>query len=104
MTDVKSNLRDAWDRLKMASYATSELVKYEYGRKMKKYDRKGEGGIKTIVGIVVGLFVVATIIPTALTTLANATLTGVDPAVTTVLKVLLPILAVIGIAMIFLRR
>ena len=104
MTNVNSNLRDAWDRLHMSAAVTAELMKYEYGRKMKKYDRKGEGMTSKIVGIVIGLFVVATIMPVALVTLGNATLTGVDPAVATVLKVLLPILAVIAVTMIFLRR
>lgn len=67
-------------------------------------NRGGEGMTSRIVAIAIGLFVVATIIPVALTTLANATLTGVDPAVQTIITVLLPILAVVGVAMMFLRK
>ena len=56
------------------------------------------------IGIGVGLLVIATIIPLALQTLATANLTDVDPAVATVLTVLLPILAVIGLALYFIPR
>jgi hypothetical protein len=57
-----------------------------------------------IIEIAVGLLLVATLIPVALTTLAGSTLTGVDPVVVTVLTVLLPILAIIGIALYFIPK
>jgi hypothetical protein len=56
-----------------------------------------------VIGVAVGLIVAASLVPMALVMLANATLTGVDPAVSTILTVLLPILAVVGIAMWFFR-
>ena len=59
--------------------------------------------VDRIVGIAVGLIVVASIVPVALVTLANATFYTVDPAVVTIVTVLLPILAVISIAIYFLR-
>lgn len=59
--------------------------------------------VEKIVGIAVGLFVAASIVPAALVSLANATLTGVDPAVITIVTILLPILAVVSIALWFLR-
>ena len=60
--------------------------------------------LQKIIEIGVGLLLVAVLIPVALTTLAGAVLTGVDPVVVTVLEVLLPILAIIGIAMYFIPR
>lgn len=101
---IVSSMRECFGSAKMAAHDTVELMKFDYSQKKKKFDRSGEGKVGTIVGIVIGLFVVATIVPTALSTLANATLTGVDPAVKTILTVLLPILAVIGIAMLFLKH
>jgi len=67
-------------------------------------DRNAESVVGRIVGIAIGIFVVATIIPVALTELAGANLTGVDPAVTTILTILLPILAVVAIALMFLYK
>ncbi len=60
--------------------------------------------VDKIIGIGVGLLVTASIIPLALTTLASSNLTDVDPVVTTILTVLLPILAIIGLALYFLPR
>jgi hypothetical protein len=57
-----------------------------------------------VVAVSVGLFVAAIILPTALTTMAGANLTDVDPAVVTILQVLLPVLAVIAVAMYFLKN
>lgn len=62
-----------------------------------------EGNTGKIVGIAIGLFVASVIVPSALVSMANATLTGVDASVVTIFQVLLPILAVIAIAMMFLR-
>lgn len=68
-------------------------------------DISAEGGLTgKIVGIAIGLFVVAIIMPSALTTIAGANLTGVDPAIETVFVLLLPIIAVIGIVLMFLRN
>jgi len=57
-----------------------------------------------VIGIAVALLLVAVLVPVALTTLAGANVTGVDETVVTVLTILLPILAVIGIAMYFIPR
>lgn len=58
-----------------------------------------ESLMSKIIAIAVGLLMVAVLVPIALTTLASANVTGVDPVVVTVLTVLLPILAIIGIAL-----
>lgn len=68
-----------------------------------KGDKRAEGTTGKIVGIAIGLFVASVIVPSALVSMANATLTGVDASVITIFQVLLPILAVIGIAMMFLK-
>jgi len=57
-----------------------------------------------VISIVMALFVAGILLPTALTSLANGNYTGVDSAVKTVATVLLPVLAVIAIAMIFIYR
>lgn len=62
------------------------------------------GLLNKVVAIAIALFIVAVLLPPALNSLANATMTNVDPAVVTVLQVLLPILAVIGIALYFMPR
>lgn len=66
-------------------------------------DGAGEGMTGKIVGIAIGLFVAAVIMPAALVAIANATLTGVDSSVVTIFQILLPIIAVIGLIMLFLR-
>jgi len=60
--------------------------------------------VNKVIGIAVGILMVAVLVPIALSTLADANMTGVDDTVTTVLLVLLPILAVVGIALWFLPR
>ena len=55
-----------------------------------------------IIGAGVGLLVAAIILPIALNTMANATMTNVDATVIVVVTVLMPILAAIGIALRFL--
>jgi len=57
-----------------------------------------------IIAVSVGLLVLAMIFPIALNTLANATMTNVDPTVVTVVTILVPILAAIGMALYFLPR
>lgn len=60
------------------------------------------GGVSNkVIETSVGLLIAALLLPTALFTMANATFTGVDPTVKIVVQVLLPILAVLGIAMYF---
>lgn len=66
-------------------------------------DISGEGMTGKIVGIAIGLFVAAVIMPAALVAIANATLTGVDAAVVTIFQILLPIIAIIGLVMLFLK-
>lgn len=66
-------------------------------------DNSGEGMTGKIVGIAIGLFVAAVIMPAALVAIANATLTGVDASVVTIFQILLPIIAIIGLVMLFLR-
>jgi len=78
------------------------LVDMRHKEMMK--DRNAESVVGRIVGIAIGIFVVATIIPVALVELAGANLTGVDPAVTTILTILLPILSVVAIALMFLYK
>ncbi len=65
---------------------------------------EGSSLLHKVVAIAIGLFIVAVLLPPALNELANATMTNVDPAVITVLTILLPILAVIGIALYFIPR
>jgi len=55
-----------------------------------------------IIGAGVGLLVAAIILPIALNTMANATMTNVDATVIVVVTVLMPILAAVGIALRFL--
>ena len=61
-----------------------------------------------VVAISIGLFVAAIMLPMALLQLANTTWKTtngpVNPAVVTIITVLLPVLAVIGIAIYFLRN
>ena len=64
--------------------------------------------LSKIIEIGVGLLMVAVLIPVALTTLSssstNMTAAGVDPVVLTVLLVLVPVLAIIGLAVYFIPR
>ena len=55
-----------------------------------------------VIGAGVGLLVAAIILPIALNTMANATMTNVDATVIVVVTVLMPILAAVGIALRFL--
>lgn len=60
--------------------------------------------LNKVVGVSVGLLVAALLIPMALNEIANSTLTNVDSSVVTIFKVLLPVIAVIGVAVYFLRQ
>jgi drug/metabolite transporter (DMT)-like permease len=58
--------------------------------------------LNKIIAVSVGLLVLALLFPIALNTLANATMTNVDPTVVTVVTILVPVLAAIGVALYFL--
>jgi hypothetical protein len=62
--------------------------------------------VDRVVGIAIGLLLIALLVPLALSELAaqESELTGLDPVVKTVLFVLLPILAIISLALYFLPR
>jgi hypothetical protein len=60
--------------------------------------------VSKVVGIGIALFVTAILLPLGLNTLANASMTNVNSNVRTILTVLLPVLAVIGIALYFLAH
>jgi len=78
--------------------------RFNWGKKLAS-DKLGQGIAGKIVGIAIGLFVCASIIPSALVMMSNETaLAGVDSTVSTLFLTLLPILAVVAIAMYFLRE
>lgn len=55
-----------------------------------------------VIGIGIGVVIAGIMVPMGLNQIANATLAaGVDPAVSTVFTVVLPVLAVVGIAYAF---
>jgi H+/gluconate symporter-like permease len=58
--------------------------------------------LKFVVAIAIGLFVASVLIPPALQEISNANMTGITPSVSTIFTVLLPILAVVAIAIAFL--
>lgn len=60
--------------------------------------------LNKVIAVSVGLLVLALIFPIALNTLANATMTNVDSTVVTVVTILVPILAAIGMALYFLPK
>ncbi len=60
--------------------------------------------LNKIVAISIGLFVAAIMLPLALIQMANTTWYTVDPAIVTVVTILLPVLGVIAIALYFLRN
>jgi phage shock protein PspC (stress-responsive transcriptional regulator) len=67
--------------------------------------RRGETNlVETVILVVIGFFVAAILMPSALTQIYGATTTGWNSAVVTVFQVLLPVLAVIGIALYFLPK
>jgi cytochrome bd-type quinol oxidase subunit 2 len=68
----------------------------------KATSRRGE--LKTIANLVIGLLLVALLFPVAMQQVASMNTTGWNPAVATVTTVLLPILAIIAIAMIFVYK
>lgn len=63
-----------------------------------------KGMSRTVIEIVIALFIAGSILPSALVSIAGGNYTGVDPAVKTIVTVLMPILGVIAIALLFLSR
>lgn len=53
--------------------------------------------LEKIILLAVGLFVLAFILPPALTAIATTALTSVNSAVVTLFQVLIPIIAVVGV-------
>jgi len=60
--------------------------------------------VSRVVSIIIALFVAGVLLPIALTQLATGNYTSVNPAVKTIATVLLPILAIIAIVYIFLKK
>jgi hypothetical protein len=58
--------------------------------------------VERIVGISIGLFVAAVMLPLAMTQLGNATWGNTNPAVVTMVTVLVPVIASVGIVLLFL--
>lgn len=56
-----------------------------------------------VVAVAVALLLVAILFPIALNVLADANTTGVDPVVIVVLTMLLPVLAILAIAIYFIK-
>lgn len=63
-----------------------------------------EALVQKIVGVSIGLFVAAIMLPVAIVTLANVSWYSTNTAVKTMVTILLPVLAVIGIALYFLHN
>jgi hypothetical protein len=61
------------------------------------------GILEKIVAVAVGLYVLAAMMPSALTTLAGANLSGVDDGLVTILQVVVPLLGTIAIALVFFK-
>lgn len=58
---------------------------------------KGQDIMEAILGIALSLFVAAYVLPPAFVAIANATMTTVNPAVTQLFQVVVPIVAIISI-------
>jgi len=59
--------------------------------------------IGKIIGVGLSLFVLGILLPLGLNQIANATMPNVDPAVITVVQILLPVMAVISVVMWYVR-
>ena len=60
--------------------------------------------VSNVVGVVIALFVAAVLLPVAFQQIYNTSTTGWNAAVATVFTVLLPVLSIIAIALMFLRK
>ena len=78
------------------------VVKVNFKKQIKKFVANIKGEVASIViEVGISLLIAAVILPIALTTLASANFTGVDASVKTVVTILLPILAVVAIALVY---
>jgi len=66
-------------------------------------NKSGDPSTKGVVDISIAILVVALVFTLAVRTLANANMSKVDPTVTTVTTVLVPVLGAIAIALAFLK-
>lgn len=71
---------------------------------LSKLIKNKKAEMQKIIGIVIALFVAGVMLPLALTEIAGGNYTGVNPAVKTIATVLLPILGVIAIIYVFIRK
>jgi len=60
--------------------------------------------VSNVVGVVIALFVAAVLLPVAFQQIYNTSTSGWNAAVATVFTVLLPVLAIIAISLMFLRK
>ena len=73
-------------------------------RKIKEFLKSKKAEMQRVIGIIIALFVAGVMLPVALTQIAKGNYTGVDPAVKTITTVLLPVLGVISIIFVFLKK
>ena len=62
------------------------------------------GEVSNVVGVVIALFVAAVLLPIAFQQIYNTSTAGWNPAVAVVFTVLLPVLTIIAISLMFLRK
>jgi len=72
--------------------------------KIKQKRRAFHDKIGAVVILVIALFIVAILIPPALQQIYGANTSGWNSAVITVFQVLLPVLAIIGVALYFFKE
>jgi len=68
------------------------------------YNDKGEMDASEIIMAVIALFLIGVLGPVALEQIYSANTTGWNAAVKTIFQVLLPVLAIIGLSLYFLRK
>jgi uncharacterized membrane protein len=66
-------------------------------------DRRGEPELGTVIGIVIAIIVTAVLFPVAMQQVVSANTSGWNSAVAVTFAVLLPVLAIIAIALLFVR-
>jgi len=70
----------------------------------KKLIQNVKGELSVVIDICIGLFVAGILLSAALLQIASGNYTDVNPAVVTVVTVLLPVLGVLAIAMVYVRK
>ncbi|MEM2498322.1 MAG: hypothetical protein QXR81_08105 [Candidatus Nezhaarchaeales archaeon] len=76
-----------------------------FRRSFKKLLKDKKAELKNIVGVAVGLFVAAILLPVALNQIYSWTpSTSVPQAVVTVVQTLMPVMAVLAVALIFIGK